>query len=147
MKTLRKNKNKGFTLVEIIVVLVIIAILMAALAPVVMGWITEARDTALMAEGRAALTAAQAISTDFAARGTAGGLAGTDPTAWTHTTASGQNFNSLLGSAGGTAAAPYTTGAIVITIANNQVTNMTYQRNATGRTATWAPVTGWTVTP
>jgi type IV pilus assembly protein PilA len=64
MNKLRKNSKKGFTLVEIIVVLVIIAILLAALAPVMIGWINDARDRAAMAEGRTVLVAAQSVLTE-----------------------------------------------------------------------------------
>jgi type IV pilus assembly protein PilA len=71
MNSLRKNRKKGFTLVEIIVVLVIIAILMAALAPVMIGWIREARDSSLISEGRIGLTSIQALVADAQSRSTA----------------------------------------------------------------------------
>ena len=40
----KKNSKKGFTLVELIVVLVILAILMAMLIPAMTGWITKAKE-------------------------------------------------------------------------------------------------------
>lgn len=58
----RKNK-KGFTLVEIIVVLVIIAILAAIAIPTMMGFVRDAQDQALIAEARTAYYAAQSIAT------------------------------------------------------------------------------------
>jgi prepilin-type N-terminal cleavage/methylation domain-containing protein len=64
LQAMRKNKKKGFTLVEIIVVLVIIAILMAALAPVMIGWINEARESTVRAEGRLYLNATNAVATE-----------------------------------------------------------------------------------
>lgn len=53
-------KNKGFTLIEIIVVLVIIAILAAAMIPTMLGFIEQARLKAMTAEVRAVYLAAQA---------------------------------------------------------------------------------------
>ncbi|MCL2095738.1 MAG: prepilin-type N-terminal cleavage/methylation domain-containing protein [Oscillospiraceae bacterium] len=58
-----KNK-KGFTLVEIIVVLVIIAVLAAAGIPSLIGFISDARGKTLVAEARATYTAAQAVITE-----------------------------------------------------------------------------------
>ncbi|MDD3049141.1 MAG: prepilin-type N-terminal cleavage/methylation domain-containing protein [Bacilli bacterium] len=66
MKNLRKNK-KGFTLVEVIVVLVILAILIAIAVPSVMKYIDDANDAKYLAQGRAALIATQAeLTKDYA---------------------------------------------------------------------------------
>lgn len=46
MKKLRKKNNKGFTLVELIVVVLIMAILAVALAPQVMKWVNNSRISA-----------------------------------------------------------------------------------------------------
>ena len=59
MKKLR-NDNKGFTLVELIVVLVILAILAAILVPALLGYIDEARNKQLQLHGKGVYTAAQA---------------------------------------------------------------------------------------
>lgn len=59
MKKLKNNK-KGFTLVEIIVVIVILAVLMAVAVPSVLGYISEADNAKLMAQARSVLTTAQA---------------------------------------------------------------------------------------
>jgi type IV pilus assembly protein PilA len=64
----RKNK-KGFTLVEIIVVLVILAILAAFLIPSMIGFVNEARGKAMLAEAREVYVAAQATATEYAAKG------------------------------------------------------------------------------
>ena len=45
MKKLLKKKNKGFSLVELIVVVLIMAIIAVALAPQVMKWVNNARKS------------------------------------------------------------------------------------------------------
>jgi len=70
MKMMQILKNrKGFTLMELIVVLIIIAILMAALLPSLIGWINDARESALRVDGRTALLAIQGVVTEAAGTG------------------------------------------------------------------------------
>lgn len=64
VKKLKKNK-KGFTLVEIIVVLVIIGILMALAVPAVMKYMGDAADTKVEAQVRAGFITAQARGADY----------------------------------------------------------------------------------
>lgn len=59
-----KNKKRGFTLVEVIVVLVILAILAAVLIPSLTGYIDKARKNAIKAECRSCVTAAQTLSSE-----------------------------------------------------------------------------------
>ena len=55
-----KQDKKGFTLIEIVIVLVIIAILSAALIPSMMGWIDDSKQKSFLTEARSAMTATQA---------------------------------------------------------------------------------------
>ena len=66
--TLKKDQ-KGFTLVELIVVLVILAIMAALLAPALLGYIDEARSTKYLEECRSISTALQAIEDELYAKG------------------------------------------------------------------------------
>ncbi|MDR1088193.1 MAG: type II secretion system GspH family protein [Coriobacteriales bacterium] len=58
---LRKNGKKGFTLVELIVVIVILGILMAIAVPSLVGYIQKARDEGARAETTVARSALQTI--------------------------------------------------------------------------------------
>lgn len=55
----KKNSKRGFTLVELIVVLVILAILAAMLIPALTGYIDKARKNQVVAETRALTQAVQ----------------------------------------------------------------------------------------
>ena len=69
LKKLR-NSKKGFTLVELIVCLVIIAILAAIAIPTMLGYVNKAKETADSYECRTVLMAAQTICSQDAANGT-----------------------------------------------------------------------------
>ncbi|MCF0108895.1 MAG: type II secretion system protein [Erysipelotrichaceae bacterium] len=58
-----KKDEKGFTLVELIVVMIILAILAALLVPALVSYIDEAKDKQLIVNGRTCLVAAQASAT------------------------------------------------------------------------------------
>lgn len=60
-KDLKKNK-KGFTLVEIIVVLLIIGILLAITIPSIMGYVGKAKDAQIQADARTGFVGAQTIT-------------------------------------------------------------------------------------
>jgi prepilin-type N-terminal cleavage/methylation domain-containing protein len=67
---LKSKDKKGFTLVEVIVVLVILAILMAIAVPALTGYIDKAKNDALLAEAAGAKTAVQTIvSSAYASSG------------------------------------------------------------------------------
>ena len=64
-----KKDQKGFTLVELIVVLVILAIMAALLAPALLGYIDKARTSKYYEECRSIYTATQAIYDEHYAKG------------------------------------------------------------------------------
>jgi len=68
MKNLKKN-NKGFSLVELIVVVLIMAIIAVALAPQIMKWVKNSRITADQNACGNLKTAVQAGIADFQAKG------------------------------------------------------------------------------
>lgn len=59
-----KNKKKGFTLVELIVVLAILAILAAMLVPALTGYIDKANEKKAVAAARQYAIAAQSVVSD-----------------------------------------------------------------------------------
>lgn len=61
IKRIKENNKKGFTLVELIVVLVILAILAAMLIPALTGYIDKAKEKDVIAETRQVVMAAQTL--------------------------------------------------------------------------------------
>ncbi len=65
----KKMNDKGFTLVELIVVLVILAILAAILVPALLGYIDRAKESQIVLNAKSCLTAAQAEASSLYAQG------------------------------------------------------------------------------
>lgn len=63
MKNANKLNNKGFTLMELIIVVAIMAILIALIAPNLVGFLDKADETSLKANAKSCYTAAAAWAT------------------------------------------------------------------------------------
>lgn len=68
----RTKSEQGFTLVELIVVLVILAILAAFTIPAMLGFVEDAKGKAAIAEAREVYVAAQAAATEYYGSNTSG---------------------------------------------------------------------------
>lgn len=65
----KKNRRGGFTLVELIVVLVILGILAAIMVPALLGWMDKAREKKYLLEARNVVLATQTVATGEYAAG------------------------------------------------------------------------------
>lgn len=126
----RKQSRKGFTLVEVIVVLVILAILAAIMIPSMVKWIDKAKEKSVLVEARAVLLAAQTLASEqYATNATA------------TTVAVGASGDTGTNTVYGLSQVKGTIGTI--TVAAGTVTNVVYT-DTTGKKATYANGT-WTL--
>lgn len=69
LKQVLKSK-KGFTLMEVIIVVIILAVLAAALIPTFLGFLEQSRHATAIAEARLGMAAAQTVVMEYFASGT-----------------------------------------------------------------------------
>jgi type IV pilus assembly protein PilA len=101
MKNLKKN-NKGFSLVELIVVVLIIAIIAVALAPQVIKWVQQARDNTKENQIATVKSAVDTVVADCLAEGKA------IPTSFKVTNAGAvSNVTGSIGAASGAATSDF----------------------------------------
>jgi len=113
------KKNGGFTLVELIVVIAILAILAGVAVPAYSGYMTKARDAAVLTELDAVKTACFAVN-----------ATSTTPVTEIDVTSSGVFINNA---ATATSLTPYYTGDVTTKLENTSY--------ASG--ATWTTADGW----
>ncbi|MFT8889245.1 MAG: type II secretion system protein [Ethanoligenens sp.] len=95
-ENLQKNK-KGFTLIELIVVIAILAILMAILIPSISGVIGNARHQSAVADARSIYIAAQSVAAQQLQQGTSLATSTTAANLMDTSSAVGTSFTSALG--------------------------------------------------
>ena len=141
LKKMQALKNKkGFTLIEVIVVLIIVAVLAAVAVPSMIGFVEDARGKAFAAEARVGLVAAQAALTQRVASGTTV-AAGTYPPVSNDlfTAPLLTSFRNMTSDVTGLdSSSPVRVNGFsgIVVGDNNRVTGITYTAVQTGRTYT-----------
>lgn len=141
-KMLKQRGKKGFTLIELIVVLVILAILVAAALPTMMGYVNKAKKASYLANCRAIYVAGQADITEQI------GVTGT-----VATTNMAANINKMVPEIAAdninvverTVTPPtYTQGkyTVVVDVANKKITEVSYRFGTGDDYVTVTPGTG-----
>lgn len=123
---IRKNR-KGFTLVEIIVVLVILAIIAAFTIPAMLGFVNEAKEKAIVAEAREVYVASQASLTEYNA---------THATAFTNGDYANTATDAVVAQTNSYLSTDLSGATWTITVAGNKITKVVYTRGTNTYTLT-----------
>ena len=149
---MKKRNDKGFTLVELIVVLVILAILAAILIPALLGYIDKAREKQVTTNAEAAYVAAQALATEAYGKGLASASAYITPQKIKNLTDISEDFDVSItfGGKGGTSTGKDRGSFIIKQFAYAQTTGtkkaaVWYQNGAQGTDGTVVEKGGWWV--
>ena len=154
LNKIRKNlKDKaGFTLVELIVVLVILAILAAMLVPALTGYIDKANKEKITAECRQVVMAAQTEASALYGKANGGELTNAmlksndydyvDAVGKLSEVKDSAKFTIVLEKGGAVKSVTYTNSGWTVTYENSAYTDPAKQATATARTAGVATATG-----
>jgi type IV pilus assembly protein PilA len=141
----RRDEEEGFTLIELMVVVLIIAILIAIAIPTFLGARQRAQDRAAQSSLRNALTAAKTVYTDTQdyASATPGSLASVEPSLTYQTTASTTQNQVFVNSSSTTVSMhAQSKSNNCFWIQDNVATGTQYQKVA-GVCSTTVPTSGW----
>lgn len=129
----KKNKNrKGFSLVELIVCLVIMAILAAALVPTLIGYIKQTRQSNAKNEAASAVSAAQTI----------GSSAFADPSGVYHNQGTGGDLTFTWSTNPATVTGNLNDVIVYLAEVNNGVSNVTYSQEGVVQTLDYTAKNG-----
>lgn len=127
LKTIKGKlkSKKGITLIEVIIVLVIMAVMAAAIAPTMLGFLDDAKGKTMLSEARVVYLAAQAsIATQAAS-----GITVKNGT-YSSTTGAyiGDPFNKMVAELGTAGTGTGTDYDYTITVASGVASNITYTK-------------------
>lgn len=132
----KKNKNrKGFSLVELIVCLVIMAILAAALVPTLIGYIKQTRQSNAKNEAASAVSAAQTI----------GSSAFADPSGVYHNQGTGGDLTFTWSTNPATVTGSLNDVIVYLAEVNDGVSNVTYSQEGVVQTLDYEAENGQVV--